>query len=84
MGFIALFALANWLMSTFFEGKGALKETWIYLCYATLPMVFYRLLYVFLSNVLTQEEGVFLTYIAIIFQAWMVIMMIFALQGLHM
>lgn len=84
VGFIALFALANWLMSTFFEGKGALKETWIYLCYATLPMVFYRLLYVFLSNVLTQEEGVFLTYIAIIFQAWMVIMMIFALQGLHM
>ena len=31
VGVIALFALANWLMSTFFEGKGRLKETWIYL-----------------------------------------------------
>ncbi len=84
VGVIALFALANWLMSTFFEGKGRLKETWIYLCYATLPVTFYNLLYVLLSNVLTLEEGVFLTYISIIFQGWMIIMMIFALQGLHM
>ena len=84
VGVIALFALANWLMSTFFEGKGRRKETWIYLCYATLPVTFYNLLYVLLSNVLTLEEGVFLTYISIIFQGWMIIMMIFALQGLHM
>ena len=66
------------------KGKGRLKETWIYLCYATLPVTFYNLLYVLLSNVLTLEEGVFLTYIGIIFQGWMIIMMIFALQGLHM
>ena len=60
VGTIALFVLANWLMSTFFEGKGRLKEVWIYLCYATMPMIVHNILFVILSNVLTQEEGVFL------------------------
>ncbi|MCI8554287.1 MAG: hypothetical protein HFJ80_05005 [Clostridiales bacterium] len=84
VGVIALFALANWLMSTFFEGKGRLKEVWIYLCYATMPMIVHNVLYLILSNVLTQEEGVFLTYMRIIFLAWMLLMGLFALQGLHM
>jgi hypothetical protein len=84
VGTIALFVLANWLMSTFFEGKGRLKEVWIYLCYATMPMIVHNILFVILSNVLTQEEGVFLVYMQIIFMGWMLLMGLFALQGLHM
>ena len=84
LGGFTLFALVNWLMATFFEGKGKFKEVWIYLGYATIPYSVTCFLYTLLSNVLTQEEATFLGYLMIVGQGWALVMVWFALQGLHM
>ncbi len=84
LGGLTLFVLVNWLMATFFEGKGNFKEVWIYLGYATIPYSVTCFLYTLLSNVLTMEEATFLTYLMIIGQGWAIVMVFFALQGLHM
>ncbi len=84
LGGFTLFVLVNWLMSTFFEGKGKFKEVWIYLGYATIPYSVTVLLYTLLSNVLTMEESTFLTYLMLVGQGWAIVMVFFALQGLHM
>ncbi len=84
LGGLTLFVLVNWLMATFFEGKGNLKEVWIYLGYATIPYSVTCFLYTLLSNVLTMEESTFLAYLMIIGQGWAIVMVFFALQGLHM
>lgn len=84
LGVLALFTFVNWLMSTFLEGKGGLKEVWIYLCYATLPYVLLNIVWILLSNVFVAEEGVFLGYIVTIGEIWMFVMVFYALRGLHM
>lgn len=84
LGGLALFVLVNWLMSSFFEGKGKLKEVWIYVAYATIPYSVTCLLYTLLSNILTAEESTFLTYLMIIGQGWALVMLFFALQEVHM
>ncbi len=84
LGGFSLFVLVNWLMSTFFEGKGKFKEVWIYLGYATIPYSVTCFLYTLLSNFLTAEESTFLDYLMIVGMGWALIMVFFALQGLHM
>lgn len=84
LGGFTLFVLVNWLMSTFFEGKGTFKNVWIYLGYATIPYSVTSFLYTILSNVLTAEEATFLGYLEIIGVGWAVVMALFALQGVHM
>lgn len=84
LGGFTLFVLVNWLMSTFFEGKGKFKEVWIYLGYATIPYSVTVFLYTLLSNVLTAEEATFLVYLMLVGQGWALVMVFFALQGLHM
>ncbi len=84
LGGFTLFVLVNWLMATFFEGKGKLKEVWTYLGYATIPYSVTCFLYTLLSNVLTAEEATFLAYLMIVGQGWAIVMVFFALQGLHM
>lgn len=84
LGVLALFTLVNWLMSTFLEGKGQLKEVWIYLCYATLPGILVNFISILFSNILVAEEGIFLGYLVTIGQIWMAVMVFYALYGLHM
>ncbi|MBQ9414400.1 MAG: YIP1 family protein [Clostridia bacterium] len=84
LGGFTLFVLVNWLMATFLEGKGKFKEVWIYLGYATIPYSVTCFLYTLLSNLLTSEESTFLWYLMIIGQGWAIVMVFFALQGLHM
>ncbi len=84
LGLLVLFSLVNWLMATFFEGKGKFKEVWIYLGYATIPYSVTCFAYTLLSNILTAEEATFLVYLMIVGQGWALVMVFFALQGLHM
>lgn len=83
IGLMAVFCLVNWLLSTFFEGKGKLREVWIYSCYALLPLVTATALQTILSHYLTQDEGVFLNYLTTIGTAWTIILLVFAVQRLH-
>lgn len=84
LGGFSLFVLVNWLMSTFFEGKGKLKEVWTYLGYATIPYSVTCFLYTLMSNFFTLEEKTFLDYLMMVGMGWSIVMVFFALQGLHM
>ncbi len=84
LGGFSLFVIVNWLMSSFFEGKGNLKEVWIYLGYATIPYSATCFAYTLLSNILTAEEATFLTYLNMFGMGWALVMAFFALQGVHM
>lgn len=83
VGVLALFALVNWLLSTFFEGKGRFKEVWIGLSYAMLPLLFTGILELILSNCMTLEENFFIGALQVIGFSWMLIMGFFALSGIH-
>ena len=52
-----ILCLANWAMTTLFEGKGRFKDIYIAMCYALVPYILIQLPMVLVSNMLTAEEG---------------------------
>ena len=51
--------LANWAMTTLFDGKGRFKDIYMAMCYALVPYVLIQLPMILVSNMLTYEEGSF-------------------------
>ena len=56
--FIVL-CVANWAMTTLFDGKGRFKDIYMAMCYALVPYVLIQLPMILVSNMLTFEEGSF-------------------------
>jgi tetratricopeptide (TPR) repeat protein len=83
VGALGLFTLVNWLLSTFFEGKGRLKEIWIYLSYSMLPLVAGNLLELVLTNVLSADEAVFISVLRTGVLVWTLLLGFIALSKLH-
>ena len=83
VGLCFMFCLSNWLLATFFNGKGRFKEVWIYFCYALVPMLFSSAINLLLSQFLTKDESMFMEYIGVIGTVWTVILVVVALQQLH-
>ena len=52
-----ILCLANWAMTTLFEGKGRFKDIYMAMCYALVPYILIQLPMVLVSNMLTAEEG---------------------------
>ena len=49
--------IANWAMTTLFEGKGRFKDIYMAMCYALVPYIIIQLPMILISNMLTYEEG---------------------------
>jgi len=54
---IALWIISNWCFTTLFDGKGTMKDVYIYTCYSLFPYVLLSLPIVLLSFVLTLENA---------------------------
>ncbi len=83
VGIAAMFCLSNWLFSTFFEGKGSLKNVWIHFGYGLVPMLVTSFIDVILSNVLTLDESFFINYISIVGVAYTVFLIVIGNGELH-
>lgn len=56
---IILFTIANWSITTLFDGKGKMKEIFLMICYSLYPMIWASVFGLILSNVLTGDELAF-------------------------
>jgi hypothetical protein len=61
-----LFALANWSITTLFDGNGSLADVVMVLAYALVPKLFMDLVYLGVSNVIVLEELILLNALYII------------------
>ena len=59
-GLVALWVVANWLVTTLLGGKGRMKEIYVVTCYSLMPMIIQRVLYIILTNFLLPNEASFL------------------------
>lgn len=79
----SIWVIANWGFCTLLDGEGTLKEIWIVSAYALVPYIIFSLVTIFLSNFLTLEGGVFLSWINQVGKYWSIVLIFLGLYEIH-
>lgn len=80
---IVIFCVANWSLTTLFDGKGRMKDIYIGTVYALTPMVLIQLPLILLSNVVTVEEGAVYTVLTSVSMIWSGFLLVSAMMMIH-
>lgn len=80
--FIVL-CVANWAMTTLFEGKGRFRDIYMGMCYALVPYILIQLPMILVSNMLTYEEGSFYSVLLAFSVIWCVFLVFVGLMEIH-
>lgn len=78
-----VYCVANWCLTTLFEGKGTLKDIYMGTAYAMTPYVLIQLPLVILSNFVTEEEGAFYTYFGYFSFVWCAFLIVASVMMIH-
>lgn len=86
LGFLApvfIATIANWGLTTLFDGKGTIRDIYMALGYALTPYVLVQLPLIFVSNGMTADEGSFLGVISTFSYIWIGILIYSAVMQIH-
>ncbi|BCJ94020.1 hypothetical protein acsn021_15890 [Anaerocolumna cellulosilytica] len=75
--------LANWGLTTLFDGKGSMKQIYMAVGYALTPYVLIQFPMIFISNLMTAEEGAFYSYSITFSLIWCGILIVSAVMMIH-
>ena len=75
--------VANWAMTTMFEGKGRLRDIYMAMCYALVPYILIQLPMVIISNGLTFEEGSIFSIMLSVSVIWCCFLVFIGLMLVH-
>ena len=79
----ALWVIANWCLTTLFEGEGSLKDIFITTSYSLLPLVFVIVPTTIASNFVLMEEADLLSVIVAIGFVWAIFLIFFGSMVTH-
>ena len=82
MPFLVL-CVANWSLSTLFDGKGRLKDIYMAMCYALVPYVLIQLPLIILSHILSFDESAYYYVLGSISVIWCVFLIFVGLMQVH-
>lgn len=82
-GAFTMWTIMNWMISTLFDGKGRIKDIWLYSSLCLQPYILTSIIRTILSNVFVPDEAVFLTWIDTVGILWSVAMLFVALIIIH-
>ncbi len=80
---VALWTIANWCLTTLFDGEGSLKDIYIATCYSLAPLAGTLILSTILTNILTSTEASIVTLIVAIGFIWTGILIFFGTLVTH-
>ena len=82
-GLVALWVVANWLVTTLMGGKGKLKEIYVVTCYSLTPIIASRVIYIILTNFLLPTEGSFLGILTTVATIYMGLLLVIGMMRIH-
>ncbi|MBR4500912.1 MAG: YIP1 family protein [Clostridia bacterium] len=78
-----ILCLANWAMTTLFDGKGRFRDIYMAMCYALVPYILIQLPLILVSNMLTAEEGSFYSVLLSVSLVWCAFLVFVGLMEVH-
>lgn len=78
-----LWCVANWCLTTLFEGEGSMKDIFMATGYAMLPISMFMIPSTAITNVLLFEEGAIVTLLNAIGFVWAGFLIFFAVSVIH-
>lgn len=78
-----ILCIANWAMTTLFDGKGRFRDIYMAMCYALVPYILIQLPMILVSNMLTFEEGSFYQVFLSVSIIWCVFLAFVGLMQVH-
>lgn len=78
-----VYVVANWCLTTLFDGKGTLKDIYMGTAYALTPYVIIQLLLIPLSNAVTEEEGAFYSVFSAFSFVWCGLLIMASVMMIH-
>lgn len=82
-GFIGLFVLANYLISTLSDGEGWLKDVYIATVYSLAPLLIHLIPYILLTNVATLNETILVRLYEFVLIVWTLVLVYLSIQEIH-
>ncbi len=80
---VVLWVIANWSLCTLLDGEGKMREIFVHSVYALVPYIVSLGISIILSNILTLDEGAFVTWITMFGILWSVVLLFSAMMTLH-
>ena len=78
-----ILCVANWSLSTLFDGKGHFRDIYIAMCYALVPYIIIQLPLILISNILAFDEGSFYTVLISLSEIWCLFLAFVGLMEVH-
>ena len=80
---VILASVANWTITTLFNGKGKLKDIYIVICYSLTVLIIGDVVVTFASNFVATEEVMILTSIQMVCYVYFVFLLVAGLGTIH-
>lgn len=80
---LLIYCVANWCLTTLFDGKGRLKDIYIGLAYALTPYILLINPVTVISNFVTADEGAFLQYFDSLALIWCGALILVSVMQIH-
>ena len=80
---ILLAVIANWGLTTLFDGKGKMKDIYMAIAYSFVPYIIIQIPMIIMSNIFTRDEGAFYFYLNSFSILWVAFLIISATMMIH-
>ena len=80
---LLLWVVANWCLTTLFEGEGSMRDIFIASCYCLTPLILLIFPSTLLSHVLAANEGGILTLLSTFAYLWLGILVVLGMMVTH-
>ena len=80
---VLLWCVANWCLTTLFDGEGSFKDIYIATCYALAPLAPFVIISTILTNLMTTTEGSMVNLLITIGFIWAIFLIFFGMLVTH-